>query len=101
MLKNYPEVLLASKSPRRQELLKAAGIDFRLIDVNVEEDYPPEMPLEEVPEFLAKKKAEAAVPHLQDGQLILAADSVVIMNGEIYGKAESRESAIEMISGCT
>src|SRR5687767_12530342 len=98
MLKNYPEVLLASKSPRRQELLRAAAIDFTLIDVDVEENYPSEMPLEDVPEYLARKKAEAAVPHIRNGQLILAADSVVIMNGEIYGKADSREKAIEMIS---
>lgn len=98
MLKHYPELLLASKSPRRQELLKAAGIEFKLIEINVEEDYPDDMLPEHVPEYLARKKAEAAMPMIKNGQLILAADSVVIMNGEIYGKAETREKAIEMIS---
>lgn len=91
-------LLLASKSPRRQELLKAAGIDFATIDVDVAEIYPDDMEPENVPEFLARKKAEAAVPHLKDGQLILAADSVVILNGEIFGKPADRQQAIDMIT---
>ena len=97
MLKHHPSLLLASKSPRRQELLKAAGIEFTMIDVDVEEVYPDDMELENVPEFLARKKAEAAMSFLKDDQLILAADSVVIMNGEIYGKPGDRDHAIEMI----
>ena len=51
MLKHHPSLLLASKSPRRQELLKAAGIEFTMIDVDVEEVYPDDMELENVPEF--------------------------------------------------
>ena len=98
MLKEYPTLLLASKSPRRQELLKAAGIKFRTIEVDVEEIYPDDMELENVPEFLARIKAEAAMPYLKKDQLILAADSVVIMNGEIYGKPGDREHAIEMLN---
>lgn len=93
----HPTILLASKSPRRQELLKAVGINFQLIDVDVEEVYPDDMAVENVPEYLAKIKAEAAIPFVQDGQLILAADSVVIMQDEIYGKPGDRKHAIEMI----
>lgn len=93
----HPTILLASKSPRRQELLSAAGLKFQLIDVDVEESYPDDMAVENVPEYLARKKAEAAVPLLANGQLILAADSVVIMNGDIYGKPGDRQHAIEMI----
>lgn len=98
MLKHHPSLLLASKSPRRQELLKAAGIEFTTIEIEVEEVYPDDMELENVPEFLARIKAEAAMSFLKEDQLILAADSVVIMNGEIYGKPGDREHAIEMIS---
>ena len=97
MLKTQPNLLLASKSPRRQELLKAAGIQFQTIDIDVEETYPDDMEVELVPEYLARKKAEAAVHFLKEGDLILAADSVVIMNGEIYGKPGDRQHAIEMI----
>ena len=94
---NHLTILLASKSPRRQELLSAVGLKFKLIDVDVEETYPDDMAVENVPEYLARKKAEAAIPFLENDQLILAADSVVIMDGEIYGKPGDREHAIEMI----
>ncbi len=94
----HPPLLLASKSPRRQDLLRTAGIDFKLIDVDVEEVYPVDMDVELVPEYLARKKAEAAIPLIQPGQLILAADSVVILHGVIYGKPVDREHAVEMIN---
>jgi septum formation protein len=97
MMKQHPPVLLASKSPRRQELLRAAGIDFKLIDVDVEENYPEEMNVELVPEFLAHKKAKAALPFIQPGHVVLAADSVVIMNGKIFGKPADRQDAFEMV----
>jgi len=98
MLKSHPPLLLASKSPRRQELLRAAGIDFKLIDIDVEETYPKEMNVELVPEYLARKKAEAALPFIEPDHLILAADSVVILNDPIYGKPQDRSHAIEMIA---
>ena len=98
MLKTLPPLLLASKSPRRQELLRWAGIDFKLIDVDVEENYPEEMEVEKVPEFLARKKAEAAKSLLEPGHLILAADSVVIMDGVIFGKPVDKDHAMEMIA---
>ncbi|MEP6647378.1 MAG: Maf family nucleotide pyrophosphatase [Saprospiraceae bacterium] len=91
-----PPLLLASKSPRRQDLLRAAGIDFKLLNVDVEEDYPDEMEVLLVPEFLARKKAEAALSCIEPGHIILAADSVVIKNGEIFGKPKDRDHAIEM-----
>jgi septum formation protein len=97
MFKLHPPLQLASKSPRRQELLRAAGIDFKLIDVDVEENYPEDMNVELVPEFLAHKKAKAALPFIQPGHLILAADSIVIMNGKIFGKPADRQDAIDMI----
>ena len=96
--KGIPRVFLASKSPRRQDLLREAGIDFQLINVEVEEDFPGDMDVKLVPEFLARKKAEAAVSQLKPGHVILAADSVVILDNIIYNKAETRPEAIEMIS---
>ncbi|MEO6130891.1 MAG: Maf family protein, partial [Saprospiraceae bacterium] len=93
---HHPPLLLASKSPRRQDLLRATGIDFKLINVDVEESYPEDMEVEQVPEYLAKKKAEAALSLMEPGHLILAADSVVIMDKVIYGKPSDRDHAIEM-----
>ena len=98
MLNTLPQVLLASKSPRRQDLLREAGIAFSLINVDVEEDFSAEMDVRDVPEYLARKKAEAARPLILPDHVILAADSVVILDNEIYNKAETRSEAIDMIS---
>jgi len=95
---HHPPLYLASKSPRRQELLTAAGIEFKLIDVDVEEDFPDDMDIEDVPEYLARKKAEAAIPLLDATSLVLAADSVVILHDKIFGKPANEAEAIEMIS---
>lgn len=94
----HPPLYLASKSPRRQELLSSAGIKFSLIDVDVAEIHPVDMAIEDVPEYLARLKAEAALPLLKNDDLVIAADSVVIMNDRIYGKPDSEDEAIEMIS---
>ncbi len=96
-LLHHPPLLLASKSPRRAELLKGAGIEFSLLDVDVEEDFSEDMDVAEVPEYLARKKAEAAVRIMPPDHLILAADSVVIVENKIYNKAATRSEAIDMI----
>ena len=84
--RNY-ELILASKSPRRSQLLSQAGLPFRVQTQDVEEDYPDDMPVDHVPVFLAQKKARAARTHLQqENEIILAADSVVILDDIIYGK---------------
>lgn len=95
---NHPPLFLASKSPRRQELLSSTGIEFNLIDVDVEEIHPDDMDIEDVPEYLARLKAEAAIPLLKHDELVIAADSVVILEDRIYGKPASEEEAIEMIT---
>ncbi len=95
---NY-EIILASKSPRRSQLLSQAGIPFRVEALNVEENYPADMPAEEVPVFLAKKKAHAAKSLLkEDHELILAADSVVILDNKIYEKPVDEADARRILS---
>ena len=90
---NY-QLILASKSPRRSHLLRQAGLPFRVQTQDVEENYPAEMPVDEVPVFLAQKKARAARVHLQkDNEIILAADSVVILDDTIYGKPTDEADA--------
>lgn len=95
---NHPPLYLASKSPRRQELLKAAGIPFQLIDVDVEETYPDDMVVEDVPEFLARKKATAAIPLVSLDGIVLAADSIVILDNIVFGKPVDASEAVEMLS---
>lgn len=97
MQSTNPKLFLASKSPRRQELLQAAQIPFELVDVNVEENYPEEMEIEDIPEYLARKKAEAAIPLVGEHDLVLAADSVVILHDTVFGKPLNAEEAKKMI----
>ncbi len=88
-------LILASKSPRRSQLLEQAGIPFTIRTVEVEEIYPPELPTLEVAPYLARLKAQAAAPLLQSAdEVLLTADSVVILDDEIFGKPRDREHAI-------
>lgn len=98
MLLDHPPLFLASKSPRRQELLHAAGIPFQRIEIDVAEDYPEDMDAEDVPLYLARKKAEAAIPLLEGNSLVLAADSLVIMDNKVFGKPANETEAYDMIS---
>ena len=91
-------IILASKSPRRSELLTKSGFEFDIKTMEVEEDYPTSMNVYDVPVFLAKKKATESVSLLQDGQILITADTVVIFEGEIFGKPKNAEDAYHMLS---
>ncbi len=97
MVLTHPPLYLASKSPRRQELLRNAAIQFDLIELDVAEDYPEDMVAEDVPEYLARKKAEAAIPLIHDDHLILAADSIVILDNTVFGKPLDADEAARML----
>ncbi len=87
------KIILASKSPRRSQLLEQAGIPFEIRTKDVEEIYPDDMAVEEVAPFLARLKAQPLLANLQKGEVILTADSVVIHEGIIYGKPKDFEDA--------
>ncbi|PHK99463.1 septum formation protein Maf [Neolewinella marina] len=92
------KLILASKSPRRSYLLEQAGIPFTIRTAEVEEIYPPETPVLEVAPYLARLKAEAADHLLEsDREVLLTADSVVILDNEIFGKPRDRQDAIATI----
>lgn len=93
---HFPELILASASPRRKALLEMADIPCTVCPVHVEETYPADMPAEEVAAFLARKKAEAAWNILQRAT-ILAADSIVICNDKILEKPKDRKEAADML----
>ena len=89
-------VILASNSPRRKQLLKEAGINFEVKSKNVKEDYPIHLKRESIPLFLSKIKAEAFAGELTN-ELLIAADTIVYMNGKIIEKPENREHAVEIL----
>lgn len=96
-LKKY-NIVLASKSPRRQELLKGIGIDFTILTKDVDESYPSRLPLVEVAPFLSLKKAKAFEDsELPDNFMVITADTVVIAENEILGKPKDREDAFRML----
>ncbi len=96
-------LILASQSPRRAELLLGLGLNFRVSTKPTEETFPDELALDEVAEFLSKKKAEAFEDYLEPDDLVIAADTVVILEGRILGKPKDEQEAFEMLaalSGC-
>jgi septum formation protein len=90
-------IILASKSPRRAQLLSAAGFQFTVEAFDTDEDFPEAMPVEEVALHLARRKALAAAHLIRDREIIVAADSVVILRGRIFNKPSNYDEAFYMI----
>ncbi|MCH2083004.1 MAG: Maf family protein [Saprospiraceae bacterium] len=97
MLALQRKIILASKSPRRSQLLSQAGFQFEIKTKEVQEDFPETMPVEDVAEYLAIKKARASKEVIKEGEILLAADSVVILNNVIYGKPKDRADAQQIL----
>lgn len=93
------DILLASKSPRRRELLTQLRLPFKVVTIGgIDESYPESLPAEEVPLYLANLKADAYLKMLRDNELIITADTLVILENRIMGKPAGREEAIEMLT---
>ncbi|WP_341904401.1 Maf family protein [Fluviicola taffensis] len=90
--------ILGSQSPRRKELLAGIGVEFEVRIKDTEEVYPDSLPVSEVPEFLSKLKADALIPDLADNEVVICADTVVILDGEILGKPVGFNDAKHMLS---
>ena len=104
MVKDY-KIVLASGSPRRKELLAGLGYDFevRLLD-NINESYPEGLSGEEIAQHIASKKAEAYRPTMAENELIITADTIVYLDGEVLGKPKDETEArrmLHMLSGKT
>ncbi|MBU2916329.1 Maf family nucleotide pyrophosphatase [Reichenbachiella agariperforans] len=89
------KLILASNSPRRQQLMQEVGFDFEVKTMEVAEDYG-EMPAEEVAEYLAIKKNDAYRKVLKD-EIVVTADTIVVNAGIVLGKPASEQEAVEMI----
>lgn len=95
------KIILASQSPRRKQLLEWAEVPFDVLVKNTDESYPANMPVEEVPVFIARNKALAIKQLVKEQQqntpVILAADTVVVLNETIIGKPTGRDDAINIL----
>ena len=95
-LKKY-NIILASKSPRRQELLKGLNIDFTIQTKEVEEIFPDNLVKEQIPLYLAELKATAFENDLSDADLLITSDTIVWSNNQQLGKPKDRIEAIKML----
>ncbi|GAA4312049.1 Maf family nucleotide pyrophosphatase [Compostibacter hankyongensis] len=91
-------VILASQSPRRSALLEQAGIDFTIRVKPVAEVFPPGMPVTEAPAYIARNKAKAVEPLCLPEEVILAADTLVELEGQPLGKPRDGQEALEMLT---
>ena len=89
-------LILASSSPRRQEILRSAGVKFEVIPSEVDENFSPGEPFEEQVVRLARMKALKAAEKHKD-RWVLAADTIVVIDGKILGKPRDRREAEEML----
>lgn len=98
-------IILASNSPRRKELLAGLGMPFKVrVLQDIDESYPDDLPVSEVALYIAGKKADAYRATLADDELVITADTVVIVGDEILGKPVDETDAermLRLISGRT
>jgi septum formation protein len=98
------KLILASQSPRRKRLLEDANIPFEIVIVPTDEQYPAELDYTLVPEYIAKEKAKAVAEQLkaanqvEEDTIILAADTIVVLKGNIIGKPKDRTDAIHILN---
>lgn len=92
------KIVLASNSPRRKELLAGLDIPFevRVLD-NIDESYPETLPTKEIAGYISKKKADAYRQTMADDELIITADTIVVLGQEVMGKPKDDEEARRML----
>ena len=95
-LKNY-RIILASQSPRRQELLRGLNIPFEVKAIKVKETYPPELVGVDIPMFLAEKKANAYTEMMDENTLLITADTIVWHEGKVFNKPIDQADATAML----
>lgn len=96
------KIILASQSPRRKLLLEGMGFKFEVIHADIEEVFPENLKITEVPVYLAQKKAESLTNLLKDNVLLITADTIVSVDNLILGKPKDADEArhiLQLISG--
>ena len=91
------KIILASQSPRRKQLLEWAEVPFEIVVEETDEHFPPGLTTEEIAIYIARNKAIAVQQKRNSGLIILAADTIVVLNDHIIGKPVHREEAITIL----
>jgi len=98
------KIILASQSPRRQELLRGLNLNFEVMVLDVDEDYPAGIVGVDIPMYLAKKKANAYQEIMNESTMLITADTIVWHEGKVLGKPTDKQDArrtLKMLSGKT
>jgi septum formation protein len=102
-IKEFPyQIILGSNSPRRQELLKSLGFDFLNKPINADETFPIDLLAEEIPLYLAEKKADAYPDDLKETEILITADTIVWCEGKVFNKPANfveGKKMLETLSG--
>lgn len=96
MKKNF-NLILASNSPRRQQLLKELGLNFQIRTLDIDESYPEDLEIDTVAEYLSIKKGKAYQKTIQKDELIITADTTVVLGHKVLNKPASLQEAEEML----
>ena len=98
MMRNPYHIILASNSPRRKELLAGLDLQFEVrVLEDIDESYPNDLPTQKIAEFISKKKADAYVQSIAADELVITADTVVILGDEVMGKPHDEADAKRML----
>jgi len=95
-IKGY-RIILASKSPRRKSLLEELGLKFEVRILDTDESYPDSLPVDEIPAYLAEIKAKPFENEIDENTIIITADTIVYINGEVLGKPQNYDDAYQML----
>ena len=91
------EIILASKSPRRQQLLSDLGLKFSVQSMDIAEEFPAHLGMTEISTYLAELKAEAFRPRLKNNQLVITADTIVWLDGQVLNKPTDYADGFRML----
>ncbi|MDR2808942.1 MAG: Maf-like protein [Tannerellaceae bacterium] len=100
MLRNVHKykVVLGSQSPRRRALLAGLGLEFEVRTLpDIDESFPPSMPADQIPRYIALQKASAYLPTLAENELLITADTIVHLQRTLLGKPAGKDDAIRML----
>ena len=97
-MSSFYKYILASNSPRRRELLAGLGLDFEVrVLPGIDESYPSELQGGDIPLYISKEKANAYVGQLRDDELLITADTIVWLDGEVLEKPKDEADARRML----
>lgn len=94
----FPKILLASKSPRRHEILSKCDLEFEVVNIEANEDFPSVLKNEEVCEYLALHKANHYLPIINNNEVLVTADTIVCIDNLVLNKPANSKEAFEMLS---